>query len=64
MLCYGRWNARISKNLINKELNDEKLGRKRFGKFTERFGKKFGEKSNVKMGKSGKWGQYMVKGKN
>jgi hypothetical protein len=44
------------KNLVNKELNDEKLYRNRFGKFT----KKSSENSNVKMGKSGGGGQYMV----
>jgi hypothetical protein len=43
----------ILKTLVNKEFNDEKLSRKRFEKFTEPFGKKFSEKSNVKMGDSG-----------
>jgi prepilin-type N-terminal cleavage/methylation domain-containing protein len=38
---------------LYKEYDNEKLGRKRFGKFTEPFGKKFGEKLNVKMGRSG-----------
>jgi hypothetical protein len=41
------------KNLVNKEHDNEKLGRKRSEKFTEPFGKKFGEESNVKMGRSG-----------
>jgi hypothetical protein len=54
----------ISINLKIKEYNDEKFGRKHFGKFTEQFGKKFCEKSNVKMGKRGGGGQYGVKRKN
>jgi hypothetical protein len=44
------------KNLVNKELSNEKLGKKRFEKITE----KPDEKSNVKMGKSGGGGQYVI----
>jgi hypothetical protein len=49
LLFCGKQFAIISETLQNKELNDEKLGRKRFGKIT----KKRGEKPNVKMGKRG-----------
>jgi hypothetical protein len=50
----------ISINLVNKELNNEKLCRKRI----EPLPKKHGEKSNVKMGKRGGGGQYVRKRKN
>jgi hypothetical protein len=57
VLCCSGWNAGISKNFVNKELNNEKFCRKRFGKFSE----KLGGKSNVKMGKRGGGGQYVRK---
>jgi predicted transport protein len=47
----------ISINLVDKELNNEKLYRKRF----EPLPKKHGEMSNVKMGRSGGGGQYVGK---
>jgi hypothetical protein len=49
----------ISKNLANKEYDNEKLCRKSFD-FSKNYAEKFGGMPNVKMGKPGGGGQSVV----